>query len=165
MRSVILLVALAFSPIGCAASDSLAQIESQDISFVLNKLSILLDSNDPNAFPAKARLILIPDQDDKCEWIDSGENIPTAIIEDSCPKKKLLLTLTNWDQDPEFYTYDLGSALSWSIISLEVSSRKNMSHWDAHLILEALLIDDKGLYRKEVSFDVKNRGDTYTVDL
>ena len=141
MRIIILILAMVFSSVSCVASDSLTQIESQDVSFILNKFSILLERNDPRVFPAKSRIILVPDKKDKCEWISINKNISTAVIEDGCPQKELLLTLTNWDSEPEFYTFDLGSALNWSVITYEVGSKTNMSHWDAQLVLEAQLID------------------------
>lgn len=164
MRTITLIATSVFISLGCIASESLNQIKDQNVSFVLNKFSILLEYNDPKAFPAISRLILMPDREDTCEWISIDKNIPTAIIEDSCPAKELLLTLTNWDEESEFYAYDLGSALNWSVVSLKVKSKQNMSHWDAQLVLDAQFINDKGLYREKLSFDIKNRGDVYSVE-
>ena len=88
MRNFVLLVVLAFSSINCAASNAISHIGNQEISFILNKLSILLEYKSPKEFPAKIRLISIPDPEDQCEWIGLSEGITTEIMESSCPQKQ-----------------------------------------------------------------------------
>lgn len=165
MKKIILALIFAFCSINCLASNAVTKLEDENISFVLNKLSILLEFNNPKAFPAKTRLISIPDKSDRCEWAIKNKNIPTSIAEDGCPKKMLLLTLTNWDIEPSFYTFNLGNALSWEAKSYEVTERKNMSHWDALLVVQKRMISEKGISEVLIRFKIKNRSDIYTVEL
>ncbi len=162
---LIILLFLLFQPVAYGGGSSVSLVNDRGLNFVLNNFSLLLERNDPRAFPGKLRLVELPDQFDDCSWTAEVKDITSAALEDWCPIKNLYVTLSNWDLHPEQHSYHIGSAIAWGIIGLDVNMRESQSFWRATLKLEMFRLVNGKKERQLLDVLINNKYDVYTVSL
>lgn len=164
-KHLIVLMLLLWQSAAHGGGSGVNPVDDSGLNFVLNNFSLLLERDDPDVFPGKLRLVELPDQFDDCSWAAEVKNITSAELEDWCPIKNLYVTLSNWDLQPEQFSYRIGSAIAWSVIGLEVDRRKSQSFWRATLKLEAFRLVDGKKEHQLVDVVINNKNDVYTVSL
>lgn len=148
-----------------AKKENVVPVEDDRLNFLLNNVSLLLETSDPYKFPAVLRLVQMPDESDTCSWIAKVSNITSAVAEDGCPQKKLYLTLSNWDTAPNQYSFFIGSSISWRYVTTTIDHRESVTNWTATILLEAERLDGESVVKKNVSIKIINKYETYTVEL
>lgn len=165
MKYLMLATLLASLSCAYAGKANVNPVEDDRLNYFLNNVSLLLETSDPDEFPGVLRLVQIPDESDNCSWIANVVNITSAVAEDGCPQKKLYLTLSNWDTDPDQYSFFIGSSINWRYVSTTVDYRKSQSDWKATILLESEGLDGESVVKKNVSIKIINKYESYTVEL
>ncbi len=118
-----------------ARAEALREVD-RELTFILANYSILLEKNGPEEFPARLRLIQLPDRSDDCSELINTKTIPVSFEEGNCPRKILYLTLSNWDLDPPHHVYRIGEAYSWRVKGVEFDREFAQANWTAAILLE-----------------------------
>ena len=140
-------------------------VKDNTLDFYLNNFYLLMEKVNPDEFPGILRLIELPDRSDNCAWLTQVEGLTTSFMESGCPAKKLYLTLSNWDIDPQQHSYLLGVGHSWKLVDLVVHHRKTQSDWSALLSLQVVRLVDKKQRTDMVKINITNKYDVYSVQL
>lgn len=135
----------------------------QELRFLLGNFSVLFEKNNPDKFPAKIRLITLPDRTDDCSKLENPRDLPTYFKEDNCPRKKLYLTLSNWDLDPDPSVFLIGTEYSWAVSDIVIVSSRSKFDWSAIISLEAERIRNNAVVIVARTLEITNSNDVYSV--
>ena len=163
MKHIITVFLLVFLSSVYAEDSIVSSVKDSQLNFILNNISIVLEKNNPDIFPAILRLVELPDQTDDCSWV--AKDIPIASMEHHCPLRKLYLTLSNWDMAPDNHSYLIGIGNDWKVTDLVINQRKSQSDWSAILKLEVVMLLHGKEVTKVLNVSIGNKYDVYTVRL
>lgn len=135
---------------------------NQELRFILGNLSILFEKQGPYDFPAKVRLIQLPDRTDDCSWLLKLSDLPSSFKEDNCPRKKLYLTFSNWDIDPDQSVFLIGTEYSWKVLDTVIVRRYSQSYWTAAISLEIERIRNDTVVTITRTLEITIKDDVYS---
>jgi len=136
---------------------------NQELRFILGNLSVLFEKQDSHDFPANVRLIQLPDRTDDCSWLLKLSDLPSSFKENNCPRKKLYLTFSNWDLDPDQSVFLIGTEYSWKVLDTVIVSRHSQSNWSAVISLEIERIRNDTAVTITRTLEITNTNDIHSV--